>query len=41
MPNVGWANAIPDSQSAVNFVLGGSQLDFTGPGYHDKVSGMI
>lgn len=41
MPNVGWANAVPDSQSAVNFVISGSQLDFTGPGYHDKVSHLI
>lgn len=41
MPDVGWANAVPDSQSAVNFVIGGSELDFTGLGYHDKVSDLI
>jgi hypothetical protein len=37
MPNVGWANAVPDSQSAVDFVMNGSEFNFTGSGYHDKV----
>lgn len=41
MPNVGWANAVPDSQGTVKLDIGGSKLDFTGPGYHDKVSDQI
>ncbi|OBT38732.1 hypothetical protein VE00_11002 [Pseudogymnoascus sp. WSF 3629] len=28
MPNVGWANAVPDSQSAANFVINGSEFSF-------------
>jgi hypothetical protein len=40
MPGVGWANAIPDSQGTVNLDIGGSRLDFTGYGYHDKVTGL-
>jgi hypothetical protein len=38
MPTIGWANAIPDSDSTVDFILGGSEIAFFGPGYHDKVS---
>jgi hypothetical protein len=41
MPNVGWANAVLDSQSAANFVINGSEFSFVGPGYHDKVSHLI
>jgi hypothetical protein len=40
-PNVGWANAIPDAQGTVDLEIGGSKLDFTGPAYHDQVSGQI
>ncbi|KAJ7207711.1 hypothetical protein B0H12DRAFT_1206012 [Mycena haematopus] len=35
-PNVGWANAIPDAASAVNLIVGGTRLGFSGSGYHDK-----
>ncbi|KAJ1547796.1 hypothetical protein HK405_004902 [Cladochytrium tenue] len=35
-PHVGWANAVPDSNAHVSFVVGNSNLEFTGYGYHDK-----
>ncbi|KAJ3551129.1 hypothetical protein NM688_g4909 [Phlebia brevispora] len=35
-PDFGWANAVPDADSLVNFTLGGTKLQFSGPGYHDK-----
>jgi hypothetical protein len=41
MPNVGWANAIPDAESIVEFTIQGSRFAFTGVGYHDKVSDYI
>jgi hypothetical protein len=37
-PNIGWANAIPDANAVANFAIGGASLEFTGVGYHDKVS---
>lgn len=33
--NVGWAVAIPDANAVVNLDVRGSQLSFTGLGYHD------
>jgi hypothetical protein len=30
MPNVGWANAITDTQGSVNLEIRGSKLDFPG-----------
>ena len=41
MPNIGWANAVPDADSKVDFTIQGGRLAFTGPGYHDKVSEQI
>jgi hypothetical protein len=35
-PNVGWANAIPDSNAVVDLTIGNNSLSFTGLGYHDK-----
>ncbi|KAK5752023.1 hypothetical protein LTS12_017873 [Elasticomyces elasticus] len=36
IPNVGWANAIPDALTSVDFTINGSSLQFSGAGYHDK-----
>ncbi|KAI0470591.1 hypothetical protein GGR56DRAFT_135789 [Xylariaceae sp. FL0804] len=36
MPGVGWANAIPDSATEVYFNVNGTEVRFTGPGYHDQ-----
>jgi len=36
MPHIGWANAVPDSAAEVHFNINGTDLSFTGPGYHDK-----
>ncbi|KIM92701.1 hypothetical protein OIDMADRAFT_139186 [Oidiodendron maius Zn] len=41
MPDVGWANAVPDSRGVINFVINGSQFEFTGAGYHDKNWGVV
>ncbi|KAF7362587.1 hypothetical protein MVEN_00607400 [Mycena venus] len=35
-PHIGWANAIPDANSAVNLHIDGTNLAFKGSGYHDK-----
>lgn len=37
-PHVGWANAVPDAQANVQLIVNGRPLNFTGIGYHDKVS---
>lgn len=37
-PNVGWANAVPAANAVADFRVSGSQLSFSGPGYHDKVN---
>ncbi|KAK5132436.1 hypothetical protein LTR08_009047 [Meristemomyces frigidus] len=36
MPHIGWANAVPDAVAHVHFHINGTELAFTGPGYHDK-----
>ncbi|KAK4919627.1 hypothetical protein LTR49_012691 [Elasticomyces elasticus] len=36
IPHVGWANAIPDALTSVDFTINGSALQFSGAGYHDK-----
>lgn len=41
LPNVGWANAVPDSNAVVDFTVGGQPLKFNGLGYHDKNWGDI
>ncbi|KAJ3796366.1 hypothetical protein GGU11DRAFT_809821 [Lentinula aff. detonsa] len=41
MPNVGWANAIPDSQATVQLEINGQNISFTGSGYHDMNWGDI
>ncbi|KIY53782.1 hypothetical protein FISHEDRAFT_32652 [Fistulina hepatica ATCC 64428] len=35
-PHLGWANAIPDAKTTVNFKLAGVDINYTGVGYHDK-----
>ncbi|KAJ6457628.1 hypothetical protein C8R45DRAFT_563619 [Mycena sanguinolenta] len=35
-PGIGWANAIPDAASVVNLKISGTQLAFSGSGYHEK-----
>jgi len=35
-PHLGWANAIPDATAAVNFILDGTPIVYTGVGYHDS-----
>jgi hypothetical protein len=37
-PHIGWANAIPDANATIDFVVRGRPLKFTGYGYHDKVT---
>jgi hypothetical protein len=37
MPNIGWANSIPDGDAAIDVEIFGSPLTFNGIGYHDKV----
>lgn len=37
-PGLGWANAVPDADAAVNLNVNGEAIMFTGgSGYHDKV----
>ena len=36
-PNIGWANAVPDAISTVDLLVSGSNVTYTGVGYHDKV----
>ncbi|KAI9729151.1 MAG: hypothetical protein M1834_007058 [Cirrosporium novae-zelandiae] len=36
MPHIGWANSIPDSIGKVDFNVNGTDVNFTGVGYHDK-----
>lgn len=37
-PGVGWVNAMPDADATVYFNLSGTVVEFSGSGYHDKVS---
>ncbi|EKM52038.1 uncharacterized protein PHACADRAFT_262489 [Phanerochaete carnosa HHB-10118-sp] len=32
----GWANALPDANASVDIVINGTQVNFTGVGYHDQ-----
>ncbi|KAJ3810481.1 hypothetical protein EV368DRAFT_73417 [Lentinula lateritia] len=41
MPNVGWANAVPDSQATIQLEINGQNVSFTGSGYHDMNWGDI
>ncbi|KAM5341792.1 hypothetical protein ACJ41O_014823 [Fusarium nematophilum] len=36
VPNIGWANAVPDAEAEVDLRYPGRHLSFTGTGYHDK-----
>ncbi|KAL1962236.1 hypothetical protein VTN77DRAFT_9892 [Rasamsonia byssochlamydoides] len=36
LPGVGWANAVPDANAAIDLEIQGSSLQFQGVGYHDK-----
>ncbi|KAK9423297.1 putative Hydroxyneurosporene synthase protein [Seiridium unicorne] len=36
MPGVGWANAVPDGDAEVYYVVNGTEIKFSGVGYHDK-----
>lgn len=38
IPNIGWANAVPDGNAVVDFEIAGEKLKYEGVGYHDKVS---
>lgn len=40
IPNIYWANAVPDSNGTVNLSIGGEPLRFEGLGYHDKKWGV-
>lgn len=33
----GWSNAVPNAKATVKMTINGTQLQFTGAGYHDKV----
>ncbi|KAJ5560458.1 hypothetical protein N7513_002857 [Penicillium frequentans] len=36
VPNIGWANLVPDALASVDMNIQGSTLSFQGRGYHDK-----
>jgi hypothetical protein len=36
MPHVGWANAIPDAVAQVELDVNGTNVKFSGRGYHDS-----
>ncbi|KAK9787385.1 putative Hydroxyneurosporene synthase protein [Seiridium cardinale] len=36
MPGVGWANAVPDGDAEVYYMVNGTEITFSGVGYHDK-----
>lgn len=36
MPGVGWANAIPDADAEVAYIVNGTEINFQGVGYHDS-----
>lgn len=36
IPNIYWANAVPDAIAVVDFTINGKALNFKGVGYHDK-----
>ncbi|KAH7146144.1 hypothetical protein EDB81DRAFT_934016 [Dactylonectria macrodidyma] len=36
VPNVGWANAVPDAEAKVELKVRGEAISFEGSGYHDK-----
>ena len=36
IPHVYWSNAIPDARAHVDLDIGGTKVEFTGSGYHDK-----
>lgn len=36
-PYLSWANTIPDSHATVNLTINGTDLSFSGSGYHDQV----
>jgi hypothetical protein len=38
MPNVGWSNAIPDAVSEVHLIVNGTEVNFSGVGYHDSTA---
>ncbi|KAL3457338.1 hypothetical protein BJX64DRAFT_280677 [Aspergillus heterothallicus] len=35
-PHIGWANAVPDAEATVEFIVNGQRFEFTGIGYHDQ-----
>ena len=37
IPHVGWVYVLPAATGTINFTIGGKELQFTGPAYHDKV----
>ncbi|KAM0815602.1 putative Hydroxyneurosporene synthase protein [Seiridium cardinale] len=44
MPGVGWANAVPDGDAEVYYMVNGTEITFSGVGYHDSeeyVSGYV
>lgn len=40
-PYLSWANAVPDSYADVDLVVNGTELSFTGSGYHDQVCRLL
>lgn len=36
LPNIGWSNAIPGAVGKVNLDVNGTDVSFTGVGYHDS-----
>lgn len=37
LENIGWADAVPDSEASVDIRIGDYHVKFDGYGYHDKV----
>lgn len=40
-PFLAWGNAVPDSYADVDLVVNGTELSFTGSGYHDQVCRLL
>ncbi|KJZ80054.1 hypothetical protein HIM_00768 [Hirsutella minnesotensis 3608] len=41
IPTIGWSNAVPDSKGVANFTMKGTEIGFTGSGYHDHNWGVV
>jgi hypothetical protein len=38
LPTLGWANAVPDAVGLVDLTVNGTNVKFSGAGYHDSKS---